>query len=180
MHNRIILLILLVFFFIIIGLVLIHFVYESSADPYSTMSKSDYAKALGLSTINCSYSDFIMTHEIEEENQFVADNGSNGIVVQHNDIEYFFLQDDTTNNNQKIKYNDYYLVEIIIRNPSIRFGKHRIGVGSSRKEIENEYSKNETCYKTENLGSGYIDGNWLYIRFLYDNERVVQMSISQE
>ncbi len=71
-------------------------------------------------------------------------------------------------------------MEIIIRNPSIRFGKHRIGVGSSRKEIENEYSKNETCYKTENLGGGYIDGNWLYVRFLYDNERVVQMSISQE
>ena len=63
-----------------------------------------------------------------------------------------------------------------------RFGLCHLSAGEMlREEIEKAYRKNAECYETEKLGSGYIDGYWLYVRFMYDeNDCVSQMSISQE
>ncbi len=165
---------------LIIGLFVILLNCETPAYPHSNMANEDYAKALGLPNIACTYPDFIELKGPGKEEIYYADSGAEGIIVTFNNIRYYFLQDTTKNSNQNNKEN-YDLVQIVIRDPSIRFGKHKIGVGSAKKEIEKVYRKNEVCYETELLGSGYIDGTWLYVRFLYDdNDCVKQMSISRE
>lgn len=149
------------------------------ASPYSSMSNKDYAKALGITTITCSYSEFISQKPCESEKHYYADNGAECIVVTCDDVDYLFVQELTNANEQGNM--EYYLREVVIRNSSFRFGKYKIGVGSKKEEIAKVYRKNSACYETEKLGSGYIDGDWLYVRFIYDkNDHVSQMSISQE
>ena len=169
----------LVFIILFMGFFMIHLSCGNSASPYSSMDNRDYAKALGISAITCSYSDFISQKDCESEKHYHADNGAECIIVICDNVDYLFVQELTNTNEQGNV--DYYLREVVIRNPYYRFGKYKIGVGSKREEIAKAYRKNAECYETEKLGSGYIDGYWLYVRFMYDeNDCVSQMSISQE
>lgn len=151
-------------------------------DQYMTNEK--YAAVINAPYIYCRYTEFIEKNKnTEYHTEYRVINNVPRIELMGDGITYTFypyvysynllgkeaVDRDTDN---------YRLVTIVITNDSYRFGKKKIGVGSTRAEVEKAYRNNMECYEREGMGRGYIDGSWLYVRFLYDEEdKVTQISL---
>ena len=56
-----------------------------------------------------------------------------------------------------------------------------IGIGSSRKEVEEAFRSFHKCTEKPGIGAGYYDEDYVFIRFLYDqNDQVVLITIANE
>lgn len=155
---------------------------ETANHPKKYLSNEQYAEQLDVIGIPCTYADLI-AHKGEAcpIQRAVSASGVPFIVANDNGIDYYFYPNIWGNDIPDQEPEEYRLVEIRITDDAYRFGRKRIGVGSTRSEVDYAYRRNLTCYEAEGLGSGYIDGDWLYVRFLYDQfDRVTQMTITLE
>ena len=155
---------------------------ETANHPSKYLSNEQYAEQLDVTGIPCTYADFIAQKgKACPIQQSVATNGVPFIAANDNGIDYYFYPNTWGNDIFDQELSVYRLVEIRITDDAYRFGWKKIGVGSTRSEVDYAYRRNLTCYEAEGLGSGYIDGDWLYVRFLYDRfDKVTQMTITLE
>ena len=178
----------LVAFLIVLALVVSYlvsvFFYDREMTDYGResnyLSNRGYARALGLSDFKY---DSIIKKLGSPEKQTVLQNadslGNTLVSIEYKDFRAAYVEipraDGTTRE-------ALYLVTVW--GESIKFGRKKIGVGSSREEVHKAYEKEpmisqgELASSTEdfpNVAEGYYGEDWSRILFCYDDAGIVTL-----
>ena len=153
---------LLIIGLLIILIIIVIFIFIKKPNKYV----KNYFEVIGLtedhfySTVKKIYGEPLDIVYLEDNNNYFT--------AKYNGIEFFCfaLQD-----------GDATIRSVHIYNSEFRFGKKKIGVGSTKKEIENVYNKFEKIGDT--LAYGFIDG-FTWLEFYFDGNEKVNKIIMYE
>ena len=145
-----------------------------------------YTNELGVPALYSDYSKIIQMNGIVEIRESISEFGVPQKVVYFDDYILTFIPQNSSESGvgTAIDYSDQYqLITIKVMNGdhSIHLRTGRIGIGSSKSEVEKVFQEFMKSSEKSGFGSGYYDSDFVFIRFLYDDRGcVTSITISIE
>ena len=152
---------------------------EHPNDRY--MKTDDYYAALGLPW-PCVYQGALDCYGNPKEikDYYTSYGKMVGYVLCYDGVELLFVDQDIVfckRDEIGDDPSDFLCVEMVITSNAFEFGRHRIRIGSTKNQVKWAYRHNGAVFGHIEKGTGYVDGYWSAVRFLYDeNNRVVKIT----
>jgi hypothetical protein len=144
------------------------------------LPSSSYMRSLSLPNLNSKLEDVKSQYDINDTTETVSQYGIPQVIIRLDDRILTFIPD---NAQFATDINDYSK-NFILNQVQVTGGDYKInsvGIGNSRKEVEEAFRSFHKCAEKPSIGAGYYDEDYVFIRFLYDqNDQVILITIANE
>ena len=144
------------------------------------LPSSSYMRSLSLPNLNSKLEDVKSQYDINDTTETVSQYGIPQVIIRLDDRILPFIPD---NAQFATDINDYSK-NFILNQVQVTGGDYKInsvGIGNSRKEVEEAFRSFHKCAEKPSIGAGYYDEDYVFIRFLYDqNDQVILITIANE
>ncbi|MBR3179597.1 MAG: hypothetical protein IKF49_08840 [Clostridia bacterium] len=171
-----------VFFGLVIFVVIIAVAFGFFIIHRFYLPSSLYMRSLSLPNLNSKLEDVKSQYSINDNDTIktVSQYGIPQVVIRLDDRTLTFIPD----NVQFVTDIKDYSNNFILNQVQVTGGDYKInniGIGSSLKEVEEAFRSFHKCTEKPGIGAGYYDEDYVFIRFLYDqNDQVVLITIANE
>ncbi len=144
------------------------------------LPSSLYMRSLFLPNLNSRLDDIKSRYGINDTTVTVSQYGIPQVVIRLGNRILTFIPDNAQFVTDIKDYsNDYILNQVQVIGGNYKI--NNVGIGSSRKEVEEAFRSFQKCSEKPGVGAGYYDNDYVFIRFLYDqNDQVIMITIANE